>query len=99
MNFCAEREPITHDVKCSPTYFRQVQGGNKTFELRLNDRDYREGDTIILREFDRGANGCKGDYTGDSVIRKIGYVLQGYPGLQQNYCIMSLIEVENDKPE
>lgn len=62
----------------------------------MNDRDYREGDTIVMREFDRGANGCKGDYTGDTVIRKIGYVLQDYPGLQHDYCIMSLIEVEND---
>jgi hypothetical protein len=40
-----------HELKTWPKYFKAVQKGEKTFELRKNDRDFKKGDILILREF------------------------------------------------
>lgn len=75
-----------HDLKILPQYFNEVISGNKRFEIRKNDRDFKEGDNVKLREF----NGV--DYTGNYIKAKIGYVLQGGNyGLEKEYCIFSLI--------
>lgn len=42
----------THEVKCWPCFFERVKDGSKNFDIRVNDRDYQAGDTIILREWD-----------------------------------------------
>lgn len=42
----------THELKCWLRYFEAIVHGKKTFDLRYNDRDYRIGDTLILREYD-----------------------------------------------
>ena len=39
-----------HDLKIAPEYFDAVDSGEKTFEIRLNDRDFKVGDTVVLRE-------------------------------------------------
>jgi len=41
-----------HDLKIWPKHFQDVWNGIKTFELRLNDRDYQAGDVLRLYEFD-----------------------------------------------
>ena len=50
---------MTHDLKIWPEYFKAVVEGNKTFEIRKNDRDYKVGDTLNLREF-RPCKKCNG---------------------------------------
>jgi hypothetical protein len=44
--------------------------GEKTFELRLNDFEIKEGDTLLLREWDPEIK----DYTGRELERKVGYI-------------------------
>ncbi|OHA94153.1 MAG: hypothetical protein A3C62_02065 [Candidatus Zambryskibacteria bacterium RIFCSPHIGHO2_02_FULL_39_16] len=56
--------------KVWPEYFQQVLGGKKTFELRLNDFDINEEDTLILKEWDPSTK----EYTGREVEKKVGYV-------------------------
>jgi hypothetical protein len=46
-----EREVLEHDLKVWPEYFDQVANGDKTFEVRKDDRDYRVGDLLLLREW------------------------------------------------
>ncbi len=46
--------------KVWPEYFQQIVDGKKTFELRLNDFDISEGDTLVLNEWDPATK----DYTG-----------------------------------
>jgi len=58
-----------HDVKILPIYYDLVREGRKTFELRINDRDYKSADTITLHEWENG------EYTGRAQKFEIGYVL------------------------
>lgn len=82
----------THDLKTWPVYFERVWQGEKTFEIRLDDRGYQKGDTAVLREWDRKAPcGCplaetRGDhqddcarYSGRTVTAQIGCVLASTP--------------------
>lgn len=82
-----------HDVKLGATFFEDVKTGRKTFELRKNDRGYKEGDTIVLHEYKDGAT------TGRTVTKKIVYILEGFTGLEDGYCILGLGEVEETLQE
>lgn len=62
-----------HELKTWPEFFAAVRDGRKTFELRQDDRDYHEGDTLTLREWEPG----RADYTGAVERRRITYVLRG----------------------
>lgn len=74
-----------HELKILPQYYEAVRSRQKTFELRKNDRDFKEGDLIVLREYD----GEK--YTGRKITEKpIKYVLKDCSeyGLEEGYCII-----------
>jgi ASC-1-like (ASCH) protein len=58
--------------KIWPEYFELVSSGKKKFELRLNDFDVKEGDTLVLEEWD----GKLKKYTGRKIEKKVGYVLK-----------------------
>lgn len=60
----------TIEKKVWPEYFQQILDGKKTFELRLHDFEIREGDTLVLREWDPATK----DYTGRKLSRTVGYV-------------------------
>lgn len=84
----SQQEKKVHDVKLGATSFDDVKTGRKTFELRKNDREYKEGDTIVLHEYKDGAT------TGRTITKKIVYMLEDFTGLEDGYCILGLGEVE-----
>jgi len=43
-----------HNLKCKHEYFEAVTKGFKTAEIRINDRDFKVGDTFILNEINNG---------------------------------------------
>lgn len=69
----------THDLKILPEYFDAVADGRKTFEMRKNDRDFREGDWLKLREWEPASieNATPAQYTGQRCLRRVSYVLDG----------------------
>ncbi len=48
-------------------YFDQVVSGKKKYELRLNDFEVAEGDTLVLREWDKE----KKEYTGREIVKQV----------------------------
>lgn len=76
----------THALRCWPAYFEAVASGEKTFEVRWDDRGFQAGDEVVLHEWDRDrACDCRrvsvthlpgcARYTGRAVTARIGYVL------------------------
>jgi hypothetical protein len=51
-------------------YFDAIVSGKKKFDLRLNDCDVQEGDTLVLREWDPRSKA----YTGRTAEKKVTYV-------------------------
>ncbi len=41
-----------HTLKCLRPFLERIQSGQKTFEIRKNDRDYQVGDILHLYEYD-----------------------------------------------
>ncbi len=81
------QQPVTHELKTWTKYFYDVLNGSKPFELRLNDRDFKVGDVLKLREYDPD----KQEYSGLYCKRKVTYVLEGGQfGLEKGYVIMGL---------
>ena len=58
--------------KTWPELFELVRSGKKRFDVRVADFDIREGDTLILEEWDPE----KGEYTGRKIEKKVGYILK-----------------------
>lgn len=67
----AIKHPMEHRLKCWPEYFKAVKDGLKPFEIRKWDRPYAVGDTLTLEEWNPEIL----DYTGDSIVREITYLL------------------------
>lgn len=84
----SQQEKKVHDVKLGTTFFDDVKTGRKTFELRKNDRGYKEGDTIVMHEYKDGTT------TGRTIEKKIVYMLEDFTGLEDGYCILGLGEVK-----
>jgi hypothetical protein len=87
---------ITHDLKTWSCYFTEVLAGNKTFELRKNDRNYKIGDILNLIEVDENKPliiaGLKHYLpTGRTCQRTITYILEGGQfGLDKDYVILGM---------
>ena len=79
-----------HILKCWPGPFAAVLDGSKRFEYRVDDRGYRVGDILHLREYVPGDDGCGGQYSGREVTTMITYILNTGFGLPFGYCVMSL---------
>ncbi len=91
---------MIHDIKAWPEYFAPVMRGEKTAELRLDDRHYKVGDTLRLREWDPTTE----SYTGRECLRKVTHVLHGagtvgviapLRGLGAKFVMLSIREVEH----
>lgn len=77
----------THDLKILPVYFSEVVKENKRFEVRKNDRDFKIGDFLHLKEWDPE----KQAYTGQEAICAVRYLLEDPRYLQRGFCIMSIV--------
>jgi hypothetical protein len=82
---CGRKE---HRLKTHPPYFDLVADGTKTFELRRHDRNFRQGDTLILEEYDPAAQA----YTGRVCWASVTYVLSDAQafGLREGFCALGI---------
>lgn len=73
------------ELKVLPIYFKELITGNKTFEIRKNDRDYKVGLKLILFEFENNT------FTGRSIEKTVTYVLKGGEyGLHKDYVVLGI---------
>jgi len=61
---------FTHGLKIWPEYFKEVIAGNKTFEIRQNDRSFHVGDRLLLNEWDPKTQ----NYTGRRTSVRVTYI-------------------------
>lgn len=71
-------------LKILPEYYEAVRCGDKTFEVRLNDRDYQVNDILHLQEFNNG------EYTGHELVKVISYILNDAAYCKEGYVILAL---------
>lgn len=86
---------MEHELKTDTAVFQQSWDGIKTFELRLNDRDFSVGDTLLLRETVYNGmemkDGKPFEYTGRAIEQEVCTVLHGpIYGLADGWVIMSI---------
>jgi hypothetical protein len=83
---------MTHVLKIWPGAFEAVADGRKTHEVRCNDRDYKAGDMLVLKEWVPIGDDCaEGRFTGRGLLRTITYITPGGSwGLALNVCVLSI---------
>ena len=88
---------MIHELKTHPTFFSMVLSGTKNFEVRKDDRGFKVGDELLLKEFyPDGASWdrTKEGYTGRILHRRIDYILFGDQfGIEKGYIVMSISKV------
>lgn len=102
-----QRQPIVHELKCHPGPFQAVKDGSKTFEWRKDDRGYKVGDTLWMREWDPDAvrqkyrhgqfHELQDGYTGDEISRTVTYIIREGFGIPDGYCIMGLAAAKEEQ--
>jgi hypothetical protein len=76
-----------HYLKTRSSFFINTRKGNKLFEIRINDRDFKEGDEVYLCEFHPITNVL----SGLQIRGEITYVLKEFIGLEKGYVAFGFI--------
>lgn len=77
-----------HELKLWPTYFEAVACGDKSCEIRFNDRDFKLGDKIVFHEWEPRHK----VYLGRSTTVVIAHILYATPvnGLGDGFVALSI---------
>lgn len=87
---------MRHDLKCWTEPFEALLRGEKTHEVRVNDRNYRVGDTLKLHEWNpHDPEKHTGGYTGRLCWLEVTYIsAAGTFGLPPALCVMSVKRIK-----
>ncbi|PWK03954.1 ASCH/PUA domain-containing protein [Tumebacillus permanentifrigoris] len=78
---------MIHELKLVQPYFDAVASGQKTVEMRWDDRGYQVDDTLVLREYDPATD----SYSGRTLERQVTHILRGEEwGVMNGYCALSI---------
>ena len=91
--------PREHELKTDPDVFEDVYQGRKPWEIRFNDRDYRVGDRLWLRETRYSGEEMRAgkplEYTGRELRVRVIHMLEGPRyGLAEGWAILSITSPE-----
>lgn len=86
----AMRRPreMVHDLKIEKKYYDRILSGEKTFEIRYNDRDYQTGDQLKLNMIPKNGERCDNK----PILKEIAYIHSGL-GMQDNYIVIGLKDI------
>lgn len=86
-------ETQLHFLRTYQNVYLEMELGAKLFDIRKNDRDFRVGDYLYLKE----TREIDDKYTGNEMIFSVSYILAACSyasyGLQEGYCAMSLVKL------
>lgn len=80
---------VTHELKAHGPPFTAVLAGEKTFEIRKDDRGFEVGDILHLREWEP----FEGRYTGRECKARVDYIARDAWGLPPGLVVMSIVVV------
>lgn len=76
---------MEHELKIYPKYFKDVISGQKTFEVRKNDRKFNVGDILVLKEWDNIR------YSGRVCNVIITYMIDDkFAGIMPGYAVLGI---------
>lgn len=84
---------MTHKIKLNYEFQEPILKGEKTFEIRCNDRGFQKGDYVEFN-VSEGRRSHKEPLDGKKFV--ITYVLNGW-GLENGYVVFSFRPVEEEK--
>ena len=87
-------DKTVHELKIQEKFADAVYVGDKTFELRYNDRGYQKGDLIKFTAVDEMS--LKTYHPINYLLYEITYVINGW-GLKEEYVALAIREVKGDK--
>jgi hypothetical protein len=76
---------MIHELKTWPEFFQPIVDGTKRFEWRRNDRDFKVGDQLLLKEWE-----SNGGYTGRVVVVDVLWMIDEGFNIPEGFCIMSI---------
>jgi len=85
-----ESEQMIHKLKILPQYFEDKLQGMKKWEVRKNDRPFKDGDTLQLEEWSEETG-----YTGRTLQEYIKKIYTDVSGIEDGYVIMNTGYIAN----
>ncbi len=80
---------MEHKLKIKSNYLANMTDKKKTSEVRLNDRDFQIGDTVLLYDYESlGVTHNILNYHKPNASYKISHIHSGL-GMQDNYVVLS----------
>lgn len=87
MRAAVQPQRKAHRLKIWPQFIDAIGREEKTFEVRKNDRDFRVGDILHLREWNPETK----EWGSLSITCFVTYILHGPAfGIEEGYCVMSI---------
>lgn len=83
---------MRHELKTWPEFFQAILDGDKHCEVRFDDRGFKKGDDLLLREWKPETK----EYTGRTLNVVVTHILRGLSGLDEDYVVMSIEVVPGD---
>lgn len=81
---------MQHSLKINLVYYNELLNGNKTAELRFNDRNFKIKDIIHFHEYE-----TEQFYTGSKCLTfEITHILTDFEGLKQGFCVLSIKRIK-----
>lgn len=81
---------MIHELKTWVASYRGVEDGVKTHEWRRDDRDFRVGDVLVLKEYDN----IREAFTGRETRVEVTWKTEGGTfGVPHGWCVLSVAKV------
>lgn len=84
----------THRIKILQGFADDIVSGDKTFEIRENDRGYQRGDNVVFEVIDKA--GLNPMHELAKRRYRITYVLNGW-GLKEGYVVFGIKEIPREE--